>query len=143
MKTLLILLFFPALCFGSIADSYRPLTEQEYSSFYNDMNGVLNQQRLRLVKVEQQLPGAATRPALRIRYRSLVTELQAKEVIASNFVNNPKLRSPAVRNALLNLLSKSPMTSGDMISFQQFIDDVNHRPPPKGYEKEPLVPTSN
>lgn len=81
-------------------------------------------------------------PSLRLRFERLTGDLQAKEVLVSNFINNEKLRSPAVRKGLVEVLEQIPVSEASLIRFQQLVDYENSIPGPPP-APTPTPPTDN
>jgi hypothetical protein len=127
-----------SFCSAAIVDNYPPLTAEEKNAFYQEINNILNQQRMNIVKMEKDSYLMMNRPAMRIQFRRMSGDLRAKEVIASNFTGNEKIRSPKVRAALLQLLRTTPMSESDMLYFQRLVDQENSLPPPVQEEIFPL-----
>lgn len=117
-----------ALCFSIggtdlQAASYPPLTSEESAAFQQQVNQAIARAEARV----RELEANATRKDLmptwnsKLELQNAIIQLEVKKTLVGNFHGADSLRSTAVRQALLELLNKSDISTGDLASFQTLV----------------------
>lgn len=102
---------------------YSTPNQQELDRYYAQLQNQLEvaSQRLQTIK-EQMADPKVMDPGMRIRFQIAVEQLEAKTELVSNFIGTQSLRSPNVREALLEVIAKDEMTQLDLIALQRLVE---------------------
>ncbi len=104
--------------------NYPPLTDQQKASFYGQLEDqtTLTQQKLKELENRMGNPDLLMSPALKIEIKRTAEAAKVKEILASEFVGKQSLRSPRVRQILLDVMSKDDIQPQDIERLQEIVD---------------------
>lgn len=102
---------------------YHELTAYEKENFQKEMKEALRQSEVNLVKVmrENQKKIGSVPGYLEVKLQSASVEV--KKVIVDKFMEAPSIKSPKVRNFVLNLLKKDRIYDGDIHTLQERVNE--------------------
>lgn len=152
-KLFLCAVFFPlSSLFAVIDDEYRPLNEQQMNQYLQALQDEIRLQEKRINDIMQGVAKGQYVSTVvdNVRIRTASAVLQVKQTLYSNFVGTQSLRSPLVRQQLLNLMKKDDITASDLASFQALVEQEkanirqSMRPqnPPQQRPVQPQYPSS-
>lgn len=102
---------------------YPEMTAQEKQVFEQEVQKALQAAEERVQEVVKRLGEPAIYPSAKIELEIATTQLEVKQTIWQNFMGASSLRSPVVRQKLLELLNKEEITGVDLLEFQKIVND--------------------
>lgn len=107
-----------------LATTYPPLTNQQLSEFQQAMTTAIEQSKQQLSDLWQSIGSSKTvlTAADKIKVDTLSTMIATKEILAGKFMQADSIRSPAVREAVLNILHKEEISEADLLNLQSIVD---------------------
>lgn len=113
-----------ALCSHlNAATDYTPLSASDLQKYYDQLNKQLELSEKHLQQlVDEMANPKMMSPSLRIELQVAIDQNEAKKTLFQNFVDTPSMRSPAVRQRLLEILSSNEIKERDLLGLQQLVD---------------------
>lgn len=123
-KLFLCALLLPLGSLFAVVSDYQPLTDQQMSQYLQSLQGEIRLQEQRINNIMRDVANGQYVSTVvdNVRIRTASAVLQVKQTLYSNFVGTQSLRSPFVRQQLLNLMKKDEITTSDLAAFQSLVE---------------------
>lgn len=103
---------------------YPALTPEQIQQFNEQMNSQIQNSEQRVQSLMGVMQDQTRMPMDidRVALEGAITDLDVKKTIFAKFQGSPSLKSPKVRQALLDILSKNYIQESDIATLQAIVD---------------------
>lgn len=104
---------------------YPALTQDQLQQFYDQMNVQVqnNEQRVQNLMMKVQDSTRMPMSIDKVDLEAAILDLDVKKTLVSKFMGSPSLKSPKVRLALMQILSKNYLQESDLAALQAVVDE--------------------
>lgn len=110
--------------FAASGGDYPELTKEEAKRYEQQLNDQIHAAEEKVQKLLQEMSNSnhIISSADRIELANARTMLKVKITLVGNFVGTPSLRSPVIRERLLNILKKDRVEMSDLYELQTLVN---------------------
>lgn len=107
------------------SSKYPALTADQTQQINDQMNAQLQMAEQRVQNLMSKVQDATRMPMSmdKVELESAITDLEVKKTLVSKFTGTPSLRSPKVRQVLLQILSKNFIQEADLATLQNIVNE--------------------
>lgn len=103
-------------------EDYTPLDDAQLQQYYTKLDDQLDKAEDHLRDLyEEMADSSKMSPAARLDVDRAAEMLEVKMTLASNFVGTPSMRSAAVRDLLLHIMSQDSISESDLLNLQSLV----------------------
>lgn len=115
----------PGTSTASTSSKYPPLPPDQLTQFNDQMYTQLQieEQRVQTLMTRVQDPTIMPMSIDKVDLEAAIMDLDVKKTLVSKFVGSPSLKSPKVRQALLQILSKNYLQESDLAALQAIVNE--------------------
>lgn len=119
----------PGLSTGTNANpnapfKYPALTSDQLQQFNDQMNAQIQNAEQRVQNLTSMVQDHTRAPMSidKVQLEGAITDLDVKKTLVSKFAGSPSLKSPKVRQALMQILSKDYIQEADLAALQAIVN---------------------
>lgn len=116
------------LAFSTIplfAGNYPVLSQSELDAYYSEVYQAIGKAEVRVQELQSVVGGGQEVPtwSRKLELQHAIVQLEVKKTLFANFKGTESLRSPLVRQALLQVLNNPSISESDLADLQTLVLD--------------------
>ncbi len=105
------------------AESYPVLSQGELDAYYSEVYAAIGKAEMNVQELQNIIGGGQELPTWnrKLELQNAMVQLEVKKTLFANFKNSEALRSPLVRQALLQVLNIPSISQSDLAELQTLV----------------------
>ncbi|MFV0340204.1 MAG: hypothetical protein ACK5MA_06185 [Parachlamydiaceae bacterium] len=105
------------------AESYPVLNQGELDAYYSEVYAAIGKAEMNVQELQNIIGGGQELPTWnrKLELQNAMVQLEVKKTLFANFKNSEALRSPLVRQALLQVLNIPSISQSDLAELQTLV----------------------
>jgi hypothetical protein len=123
LSKVLFVLFLSCFSFSLHAESYPVLSQAELDAYYSEVYVAIGKAEMNVQELQSIVSGGQELPTWnrKLELQNAIVQLEVKKTLFANFKNSEALRSPLVRQALLQVLNIPSISESDLAELQTLV----------------------